>query len=501
MLTKSEITTLTVEAISSRKNCNGIVDVINVLGETKDVEILLTAIDGIHEFFLKLIRNDELNSKMAAKRKDLETVDQYKAWAKTTLLDFIDHIMDLLLCHDSSEVKCECITVTMNIVLQLFEGSVSAKTKQLPESILHRLLSFMISTGSYQTNRDTFENYWQLDDMRYCVLKFIPKYFKEIEKEPPSTYSKILQGIFVVLQSISENMPSAETNEKIADDIADDKDTNCRSSKLPLKEQQKVLETAWLSFFNQKLSRRLYKSVLLILHKIVIPNFSSPCLLTDFLTRSFNLEGGIALLALNGLFVLMTEHNLEYPNFYMRLYSTIHPRIFEAKYKERYFQLLNLFLCSSHIPSYLVAAFAKKLARLTLFVPPHAIQLLVPFIYNLLDNHPSIQFLLNKKVKGKEDKMKNDPYCASQADPALCEAMKSSLWELECLKFHYSPPVVYTATKRVAESADMSELSYEQMFDVLTSKQIEESPMEHRSAGQLFDKTNDHVTDFWVINQ
>lgn len=69
-----------------------------------------------------------------------------------------------------------------------------------------------------------------------------------------------------------------------------------------------------------------------------------------------------------------------------------------------FFIQLNSCVCVyvySHLPAYLVAAFAKRLARLALTAPPTALLIVLPFIYNLLRRHPSCRLLLHKP--GTED--------------------------------------------------------------------------------------------------
>ena len=56
---------------------------------------------------------------------------------------------------------------------------------------------------------------------------------------------------------------------------------------------------------------------------LVIPHLTNPLLLSDFLTRAVDLGSLLGILALNGLFILMTQHGLEYPAFYVRLYGAI----------------------------------------------------------------------------------------------------------------------------------------------------------------------------------
>ena len=53
------------------------------------------------------------------------------------------------------------------------------------------------------------------------------------------------------------------------------------------------------------------------------------------------------------------------------------------------------FICS-HLPGYLVAAFIKKLSRLSLTAPPHGLTLILPFIYNLVNRHPNCKALLHR---------------------------------------------------------------------------------------------------------
>lgn len=50
----------------------------------------------------------------------------------------------------------------------------------------------------------------------------------------------------------------------------------------------------------------------------------------------------------------------------------------------------------SHLPAYLVAAFAKRLSRLALTAPPEALLMVLPFICNLLRRHPACRVLVHR---------------------------------------------------------------------------------------------------------
>lgn len=75
---------------------------------------------------------------------------------------------------------------------------------------------------------------------------------------------------------------------------------------------------------------------------------ANPLVLADFLTSAYQTQSNASkILALHGLYVLLTQHNLEYPFFFGRLYSLLTLDLFNAKYKARFFHLLDIFLQSS----------------------------------------------------------------------------------------------------------------------------------------------------------
>ncbi len=65
------------------------------------------------------------------------------------------------------------------------------------------------------------------------------------------------------------------------------------------------------------------------LPRSVMPHLQDPLLLSDFLTHALDAPDPLsAMLALNGIFVLVTQHGLEYPAFYRRLYGLLAPQAF-----------------------------------------------------------------------------------------------------------------------------------------------------------------------------
>lgn len=79
---------------------------------------------------------------------------------------------------------------------------------------------------------------------------------------------------------------------------------------LVLLNHKRVFSDCWIAVLRLPFSTVIYKKTLLIVHKRIIPHLPNPTVLMDFLTDSYNAGGAVSLLALKGLFILITEHNL-----------------------------------------------------------------------------------------------------------------------------------------------------------------------------------------------
>lgn len=148
------------------------------------------------------------------------------------------------------------------------------------------------------------------------------------------------------------------------------------------------------------------------------------------------------MLALQGVFVLIQQHNLTYPKLYEKLYSMFEPEIFHTKFKARLFYLADIFLSSSHLPENLVAAFTKRLARLSLVAPPQDAVIIIYFIGNLILRHPGLKRLISHPI-GNE--IPQDPFIMDERDPVQSSALDSSLWEISFLQQHVVPSVAQAA--------------------------------------------------------
>lgn len=116
--------------------------------------------------------------------------------------------------------------------------------------------------------------------------------------------------------------------------------------------------------------------------------------------------------------------------------------------KVRFLRLLDLSLRSPTLPSKLIAAFLKRLARLItshgVIQSPSDIMYTVSLIVNLIKRHPRCYRLIHRKKTSLSlgIQLTVDPYKESESDPMNALALKSSLWELEIvMKTHYDQRV------------------------------------------------------------
>ncbi|POV95289.1 hypothetical protein PSTT_16332, partial [Puccinia striiformis] len=267
---------------------------------------------------------------------------------------------------------------------------------------------------------------------------------------------------------------------------------------LSLRAHQKAFSDAWISFLSiQNLSEIEIKRVLKILHDQVIPHMIDPKILLDFLVDSIDFGGSISVLSLNALFTLMSKHNLDYPDFYTRLYALIDPSILHTRHRPRFFRMLEVFLSSTHLPVNIIASFIKKIGRLCLYGPPGAIITVVPFCYNLIKLHPTLMALLHRLPSDSSSKSggtlkaleitfpgnelrtdindyppRTDPFKLDEPDPLKTEAIFSSAWEFVGLRSHYLASIS-TLFKVFQESFDKPNYELEDFLDHTYSSLIE----------------------------
>lgn len=118
------------------------------------------------------------------------------------------------------------------------------------------------------------------------------------------------------------------------------------------------------------------------------------------------------------------------------------PDMLHVKYRARFFFWSDVFLSSSHLPSYLIASFVKRLSRLALTAPLDALLIILPFIQNLLIRHPNLKSMCDNTSNLT---VASDPFDNDEEDLTKTRALESSLWEVKSLQTHWDERVIKAA--------------------------------------------------------
>ena len=227
--------------------------------------------------------------------------------------------------------------------------------------------------------------------------------------------ARVRENLFDVLYCIPATADKALFKKDVSWLVAPAEGARLR--KRGCKQSKKAFQVAWVAFLRvPRLPAAVQRRVLLALPQRVTPHLLNPLLLSDFLTEAYDLGGVTAVMALQALFMLISEHGLDYPEFYPKLYAVLDLGVMHAKHRGRFFDLLDKFLGSSHLASYLVAAFAKKVARLALFAPPGPAMFAVVLLSNLLKKHPTCLSLVHMPTKEERAAQLKEPPSQAQMD-------------------------------------------------------------------------------------
>lgn len=283
---------------------------------------------------------------------------------------------------------------------------------------------------------------------------------------------------------------------------------------------------AWLALMARKLEPSLHIKILGALERQILPYMTAPVTLFDYLSHCFTAGGVMGVLSLGGLFILLRRFNVEYPDFFPRLYRLLEPSLFSVKYRRRFFELLSLFLEGANLPLYMLAAFLKRFSRLSLAVSPSTSMMLIAIVYRVLVKHPAIQVLLHRThnydptidavevpansifpfMAGARLKaIENDPYDMDQPEPSKCRAIESSLWEMKTLANHAVPAVATLAQLLFGSNelkttqltiSDFTDESYQTLFEQEHKRKTKNGSTNFQLPKTLFDKKIFSAYDF-----
>ncbi|XP_027087070.1 protein NUCLEOLAR COMPLEX ASSOCIATED 4 isoform X4 [Coffea arabica] len=505
-LSLGELKTLGEQLLSSRSHINNLPRLLNFIKHPREdfhPAYALESLLSLQSFFTPLLPDlSASRSRSSSSSSDASTTAAahliYSTWLRSKFDDFLQSLFSISTSALSDPTLREVVLETIMEFVKV------ANAGNFHSSIFHRFLHAIVHSTL------------GVGDILLQLLA--SKYFKYID---------VRYFTYISLEKIARTLEP--------DDSADDKGATSESaagnrsrasmevcirmiyhllSRIPPLEVS-VVESNYemwscVDAEDKQQKLRLHdRKVLATLHQAVIPHLSNPIMLCDFLTRSYDIGGVVSVMALSSLYILMTQHGLEYPNFYEKLYALLEPAIFMAKYRAKFFELIDSCLKSPLLPAYLAAAFCKKLSRLALSVPPSGALIIIALVHNLLRRHPSINFLVHQgyvnetgKVTSATDKsgvdrtddtdsankQGIDQFDDEQSDPMKTNAMRSSLWEIDTLRHHYCPPVsrfvlslesdltIRAKTSEVAVQ-DFSSGSYATIFGEEIRRRVKQVPL------------------------
>ncbi|KAM5465219.1 Maturation and nuclear export of 40S ribosomal subunits interacting protein [Microsporum audouinii] len=460
----------------SRKYYNNIVTLLSKLDDVDADKPSRKAVAiSLCRVFCRLLAGGQLNMPQGASEQESILV----AWLKERYREYKQSLLTILRGGEPSQ-KIATLSLAMQLIKEQIAYYTGSDINVWTGGFFDDILAAVINPGNDKVRVYFMENFFQKyhDITVYTILR-LANYLSEQRD------AETLDNIVDLLSNLGEPTNLQERFENIYTDTSKISQKN----KGPFVSENSFkirVQTTWLAVLRNEMTKSQRKHLLRIMSHVVVPWFAKPELLMDFLTDCYNEGGSTSLLALSGLFYLIQEKNLDYPQFYTKLYSLLDRDVLHSKHRSRFFRLLDTFLASSHLPATLVASFVKRLSRLALNAPPAAIVVIVPWIYNILRSHPTCTFMIHRDLKKHdpslykeiEEEGMDDPFDAYESNPTLTNAIESSLWEIETLQSHYHPNTAALAriiseqfTKQQYNVEDFLDLSYQAMLDTELGKE------------------------------
>ena len=451
---QAKILELESKILESKKHYNNIPKLLKLF-ETEDAIIAAVALCRV---FSRLIASGELTKKAGASEKE----DLVVTWLRERYFEYKNGLYELLESPDAAPtIFALCMRMLKNEGTHLKNG----QDYNFPIRFLTDLVRTLLRLQDGDELRQEFSEKYveEYDDIRYYTFETIGKILDECSLEGVEGLVENAVGILSAVESVPEDKEELE-------DFYIPQPKKSNHSLYSLTAHKRQAQAAWLAVLKQDLTKDQRKNILGLMSSYIAPWFMKPELLMDFLTDSYNTGGSTSLQALSGVFYLISERNLDYPDFYKKLYSLLDAGILHSKHRSKFFRLLDTFMSSTHLPAVLVASFLKRLSRLTLHAPPAGVVAVVPWIYNLLKKHPTTTFMIHREVRGDAAKERleqegmDDPFLEDEEDPMETNAIESSLWEIVTLQSHYHPNVA-TLAKIISEQFTKQSYNLEDFLD------------------------------------
>ena len=449
---QSEILLLEESILESRKNYNNISKLLEYAQESgAESQKDIVAAVALCRIFCRLMAMGNLAKTQDSNENEITVVQ----WLNERYRAYKNGLLQTLGSGDVAR-QSTALTLLMRLVKEEKAHLNSSDEAIWRTGVFGNLVGVLVEDTVAEHTRMEFVNKYieEFDDVRYYTFERLAN----MSSRAPESVLHNKLSILAAIETIPESQEELE-------DFFTGPPSRAKHDLYSLTAHRKQAQKAWMSVLKNDLSTTQRKTILDLMAHRIAPWFLKVELLMDFLTDSFDIGGATSLLALSGLFYLIQHKNLDYPQFYQKLYSLLDQNILYSKHRSRFFRLLDTFLSSTHLPAALVASFIKRLSRLTLYAPPSGIVIIVPWIYNLLRNHPSCTFMIHRNADvDKDEEGWGDHFRMEEPDPMDTDALESSLWEIYMLQNHYHPNVA-TIAKIISEQFTKQAYNMEDFLD------------------------------------
>lgn len=453
---QAHVLQLEAQILESRRHYNNIATLLQLAKQSQHDAPVLAAVALCRVFSRLLAAGDMTKSKGMG-----EAEATVVAWLKERYREFLDTLLQAFLRSDNPAKQSVALTLLMRLVKEESKATTDYSLKTGP---LSRLIEALLFLPEGDANREEFaEKYFKhFDDVRFHTFKTITNL---LGTDLDDSEKRLVASNSLSLLLSLDTVPQSK------DDIKNyHTESQSKSSRPTLQVYKVQAQEAWLATMRAGLNKDQRKAILTTFSYQIAPWFQQPEMLMDFLTDSYDVGGATSLLALSGLYYLISEKILDYPSFYLKLYSLLDEGLLHSKHRSRFFRLLDTFMSSTHLPAALVASFIKRLSRLALHGPPAGVVVVIPWVYNMFKRHPACTFMMHREIRDEATKEKlekegmDDPFDMSESDPMETNAIESSVWELEALQSHYHPNVA-TLAKIISEQFTKRSYNLEDFLD------------------------------------
>ncbi|RDB30772.1 hypothetical protein Hypma_005736 [Hypsizygus marmoreus] len=489
-------------AVANETSLNPLADLVDLTLRTKSPQDTSKAIYALYRAFVLVIADDKLGL------GGDEAAKVVKAWLWDQLNVYVDYLGGLLKDEEKT-LRTSALQILLSLQKHL-SASYSKSTPSQPQfhiSHFRKIVSFLLlcppsarmqgtkTPESTTIDPDVLHQFHETwfsvhDDIRWFFLR---ESATLLNASPPQSHPNLAANLLSILERLTTfPTESSELNAWWVPEMGTKPKRTTRkgasSDAVSSSDEDEPKDTG---SDNEDDDWR----------KGVLPHLTRPVLVMDWVGASVDYGGTVGLLALNALFVLMKDYNLDYPSFYTRLYAFLDRDVLHLKHRARFFRMTELFLSSTHLPANLLASFIKRLSRLSLTAPPAAIVMVIPFTYNILKRHPALMTMIHRTdVEDSSD----DPFLPLEPNPLNTQAQLSSLWELVSHRSHYHAAVSTLAkifseafTKPSYAMEDFLDHTYSTLFETEANRKIKKEPA---LALELGKKIGDLFPDAYISN-